>query len=141
MNKCLTIGSGCFLVFPFCFLSKKAPESRISNLLPRKCKTQTSHPLEKYRSDWLAPQVTSHHADSRQCGGWKTAWQKKNQNNKLKCHPPKKKKKGGKFSSQTGSSECVAHERSACLKQLCFYLRFQWDVGPPLPPLFISISN
>lgn len=93
MNKCLTIGSGCFLVFPFCFLSKKAPESRVSNFLPRTCETQTSHPLEKYRSDWLAPQVTSHHADSRQCGGWKTAWQKKNQNNKLKCHPPKKEKR------------------------------------------------
>lgn len=40
------------------------------SFLPWTCKTQTSHLLEKYRCDWLAPRVTSHHADSRQCGRW-----------------------------------------------------------------------
>lgn len=47
MNKCLSIGSGCFfclfVFFPFCFLFQNAPESRISNFLPWTCETQTSH--------------------------------------------------------------------------------------------------
>lgn len=32
--------------------------------------------MEKYHCDWLAPQVTSHHANSRQWGGWGRLWRR-----------------------------------------------------------------
>lgn len=155
MNKCLSIGSGCFcfcfflcfFLLVFCWRTHQKAAYQISFLGPARHK-----PLILWKSTavigWpCGSQVITLTVDSV-AGGGRRGGRRIKTTNKNVTEKPGKFSAGGKLvglfprhSSQTGSSNCAGDERNVCLKQLYFELKFKWDVCPPLPPLFISISN